>query len=118
MQRHDAAGHGREGNPLKARLTHHAGEGFRCRKAADRFHKITIRLGVARDEFSDLGDDAEGLELVQRVEARHLLGREFETEKMPARLQHPVNLRERKFDPRHVADAEGDRSGIEGFIGK
>ena len=35
---------------------------------------------------------------------------------MPAELQHAMCLGERRLDARHVADAEGDRHGVEAAI--
>ena len=34
---------------------------------------------------------------------------------MPARVQDAIDLREGGFEARHVADAEGDRAGVEAF---
>ncbi len=90
----------------------------RPRKAADRFDQVAIGLGVLGDGAAERGDDVEGVEIVERVEARHVDGGKFQAEKAPARAQHAMGLGQRRLDARHVADAEGDGDGVVTGIGK
>lgn len=55
------------------------------------------------------------LRMIDLVETGHVDGREFETEKTAAGLQHAVSFAEGAVDARHVADAEGDRSLVGGL---
>ena len=44
--------------------------------------------------------------------------RELEAQEAAAPLQHPKGLAQRLLDARHIADAEGDRIGVELRVGK
>ena len=102
-------------NPAAAIIV---GKGLRPRKAADRFDEVAVGVAIARHRAAQRRDDVEGIEVVERIEAGHVDGREFEAEKSPAGPQHAIELAQRDFDPRHVADAEGDGAGVEAAVRK
>ena len=56
--------------------------------------------------------------LVDLVQQGHVDMAEFEHQQAPAALQHAERLAERQLDARHVADAEGDRIGVEMVVGQ
>ena len=68
---------------------------------------------VPGDDLADRGNDGEGLGVVEPVEPRQVDPGEFEAEESAAALEHPIGLGQRLLDARHVADAEGDRIGVE-----
>ena len=43
---------------------------------------------------------------------------ELEAQEPAATLQHAPHLGQRRLDPRHVADAEGDRDGVDAAVGE
>ena len=88
------------------------------RKAADRFHQIAIRFGIAGDHAAERGDDVERVEVIEPVETGNIDGGELEAEEFSADLEHAKRLGERRIDARHVADAERDGRGIEGAVGE
>src|SRR3954468_17101386 len=94
-------------------VTDHAGEKFGLWKIADRFHKIAIRFGVAGDRASDLRDHIERVKLVELLKARYIDRGKFQTQKMPARLEHAVGFLQRCIDAGDIANAERDRIGVE-----
>jgi hypothetical protein len=88
------------------------------RKTADRFHQIAIGFRIARNRAAERGNDIERIEVVEPVEAWNIDGGEFEAKEFAADLEHAKSLGQRHFDPRHVADAEGDGHGVEAAIRK
>ena len=80
--------------------------------------QIAIGLGVAHDRAADRRHDVERIELVQRIEPRHVDVGEFEAQEAPAEPQHAVHLLQRHVDARHVADAERDRHRVEAPVRK
>ena len=91
-------------------------EGAGRREAADRFDEVAVGFGVARDGPAERGNDAERIGVVEGVEAGHVGLGEFQAQEAAARLEDPARLRQRRRDPGHVADAEGDRVGVEGAV--
>ena len=83
------------------------------RKARDRFDEIAIGVAVSRHEPAEHGNDVKRIGFIEPVEQRHIDIGEFEAEEPTAPLQDAVRLGERLVDPRHVANAEGDRIGVE-----
>ena len=59
------------------------------------------------------------MEVVEPIEDRHLARRQNSRQrKRPPVFEHAKGLGERAIDVRHVADAEGDRVGVERVVGK
>ena len=67
---------------------------------------------------ADLGQQLEGIGIVERIQPRHLDLGKFQAKETPARLQHPARFAQRLVDMRHIADAEGDGIGVEAGIGE
>jgi hypothetical protein len=102
----------------KAGRPHHVGEGVRARETANRFDEIAVRRGVAGDGAAERWDHVEGIELVKRIEARQIDAREFKAQEAAADPQHAVGFGERGFDPRYIANAEGDGDCIVAAVGE
>src|SRR6187200_38990 len=113
VDRCDPAGEIAVAHPLEARILDQAHERFLIGEASDALHKIAIRGAVARDKGAERRDRIEGIGVVKLVEHRNLDAREFEAEKSPAGLKHAERLGNSRIDMRDVANAEGDRIGIE-----
>ena len=96
----------------------HRGEILLVREFADRFDEIGIGFAVAGHHLADARNGVERPRLVDAVEQRHVDLGEFEAEEAAAGLQHAKGLGKRRLDARHVADAEGDRVGVEGIVGE
>ena len=79
--------------------------------------EILIGRAVAGHRRADARNHLEGIEFVQRIEARHGHCGKFQAEEASADLEHAVGLLKRAFDARHVADAEGDGDAIEAAVG-
>src|ERR1044072_8184747 len=118
MQRDDSAGEALERHAAEARAADHLGEFLGLGKLTDRFDEIAIGLGIASHRAADLRNHVERIEIVEPVEARHVDRRKLQAEEMPAELQHAMDLTKRRFDPRHVADAERDGDGVEALVQK
>src|ERR1700730_7668734 len=118
MNRDDPAGEPRERGPLEPRPGDLAANAFGIGKPRDRFDEITIGLFVARDQAADKRNDLKRIGLVETVEDRHVHIRKLETEKLAATPKNPVRLGQRLVDAWHIANAEGDRIGIEAVIGE
>ena len=56
--------------------------------------------------------------LVKPADQGRLDPREFKAKEAPAALQDAPRFGERAVDARHVANAEGDRIGVESIVGK
>ena len=78
------------------------------RKFTDRFDQVLIGVAIAGHRFADTRDHVERIEIVQRVEPRHVDRGKFQAEEAPADPEHAIGLGECAFDARYVADAEGD----------
>src|SRR5215470_11337380 len=102
MQRNHAAGQQAEARPSEPGRRDHFRKGRRLRKAPDRFHQISVGFRVARDCPAEGRDHIEGIEVVERVQPRHIDAGKFETEKAAAGPQHAEELSKRDIDPRHV----------------
>ena len=96
----------------------HVGEQVWRRKLADRFDEIAVGRAVARHHLAEKRNDGEGIGVVDPVEQRQVDAAEFEAQEAAAAPDDPIGFGERLFDPRHVADAEGDRVGVETRIGE
>src|ERR1700742_2681932 len=118
MDGDDAAAELRIAGTGKASLLDHRAKIFSGRKLADRFDKVAIGFGIARDELADRRNGPERISLINAVERCDIDLRKFETEKMAAPAQHAISLFERDVDARHVADAESDRIGVEIVVWK
>ena len=81
------------------------------------FDQILIGLAVAGHRPADRRDHVERIELVERVQPRHVDRGEFQAQEAPAQLEHAIGFAERALDARHVADAEGDGDAIEAAVG-
>ena len=79
--------------------------------------EVLIGLAVAGHRLADARDDLERIELVERVEPRHVDRGELQAQEAAADLEHAVGLGERAVDARHVADAEGDGDAVEALVG-
>src|ERR1700730_8483031 len=118
MNGDDPARKPRERGPLEPRPRDLAAKTLGIGKPRDRFDEITIGLIVARDQAADTRDDAKRIGFVEPVEDGHVHIRKLETEELAAAPKNPVRLCQRPVEWRHVANAEGDRIGIEGVIGE
>ncbi len=63
------------------------------------------------------GTNLEAVEIVERLKERGYFGREFETQKASARLQHAARLGERPIDMGDVAQPEADRIEVDAAVG-
>ena len=102
----------------EARRLDHGGEGLLVGKAPDRFDEIPVGVGVAGDRAPHRRDRVEGIEVVDPVEHRRGNLTELEAEEASARLEDAPSFGQRPLDLGHVADAEGDRVGVEPPVGK
>ena len=80
--------------------------------------EIAIGRPVARHDLAHRRNGGEGIDIVGVIQHRQVDAREFEAEKAAAALNHPIGFAQRLLDARHVADAEGDRIGVESPVGK
>src|SRR5690242_17502243 len=117
MQRDDAAGQLPIADAAEAGRLDHRGKSLRLRKFTDGLDEVLIRFAVAGDHLADARDSLEGIELVQPVEPGHVDSRKFKAQETAADLEHPIGLRQRALDARHVADAEGDGDAVEALVG-
>ena len=88
------------------------------REFADGLDEISIGLGVARDGAAELRDHPEREQVIEPIEPGHVDGGKFQAQEAPAGPQHAIGFLERAIDPRHVADAEGDRVAVEAAVGE
>src|SRR5215831_21389916 len=116
MQRNHTARQHAEAHPAESRRRDHIGESLRLREAPDRFHQISIGASVACYRAAERRDDVKGVEIVERIEPRHIDSGKFKADKAAAMPQHAVELGERDIDPRHIADAERDGASIEAAV--
>src|SRR5712691_7752801 len=91
MQRDDAATHALERDAAEAGRAHYLGKRIGPRKPADRFDQVAIGLGIADHGTAERRDHVERVEVVERVEARHIDGGELETEEAAAEPQHAIS---------------------------
>ncbi len=75
--------------------------------------QIAVWRAVSRDDLADRRNGGERVSVVGPVEHRQVDLRKLETKESSAAPEHAESLGERLFDPGHVADAEGDRVGVE-----
>src|SRR5262249_34984146 len=87
-------------------------------EAADRFHEIAVRPGVAGDDAPERGDNVERIKIINRIETRYVHGGEFQAEEASADAQHAISLAQRRVDAWHVANAEGDGDRVVAAFGK
>src|SRR5579864_1948401 len=106
MQRDDAACQQAIAYAAESSGRDFLGKGLRLREAPDRFDEIAIWLGIADDKATKRRNDVERIKVVERVEPRHVDGREFETDETASGPQHAKKFAERDIDLRHVADAK------------
>ena len=102
----------------ETRAADHRFEFRHGRKAADRFDQVAIAFRIASNGRADLGHQMVRIGVVDFLEAGPFGGREFEAEKPSAVLQHAVGFGQGLVDVGDVADAEGDRIGIEEPVGE
>ena len=84
---------------------------------ANGLRKIAVGLAVAGDDAARPGHEAEGIEVVDRLEPGLALG-ELQHEEPAARTQHAQHLAQGAVLVRHVADAEGHGHDIKRVVGK
>src|SRR5262249_32792143 len=100
MQRHDAAGERLRGYAAEAGGANHRGEIVRLGKAPDRLDEVAVGFRIARDRAAERRDDIERIEVIERVEPRHVDGGELETEEMAAQPEHAEGFLQRRLDAR------------------
>ena len=88
------------------------------REAADALVQIAIGLGVPGDERPKNGSAALGIGVVEAAERRRRHLAELQAVEAAARLQHAMRLAQRLVDVGDVAQAEGDRVGVERAVGE
>src|SRR5436305_3100448 len=86
------------------------------REAADRFDQVAVGIAIAGDHLAQCRNRGEGIGLVKTIEQRHIDVGKFQAQKPGAVLQDAARLGKRAVDSRHVADAEGDRIAIYGYV--
>src|SRR5581483_5542862 len=114
----DAAGEVAVAHAAKARLADQGGERLLLRKAADALDEVAVGLGRTRRQGAEPRDHLEGVEVVEAVEQRHLAGRELQAQVAATGPEHAVSLAQGAIDAGNVADAEGDRVGVERLVGE
>ena len=102
----------------EARVADHGGEGFLLGEATDAFDEILIGRAVAGRQFAEARDDLERMEIIDAVENRDLNFGKFKAHEAAAGAEHAVGFCERAVDMGDVADAEGDRVGVEALVGE
>src|SRR3984957_20834730 len=70
-------------------------------------------LASAGDDSAERRNGGHGIGVIKAIEKRRVDARELKGEEPPAALEHTISLAQRLVDARHIADAEGDRIGVE-----
>ena len=86
------------------------------REAADRFHQVAIRLPITRNGAAERRDDVERVKIIQPSRPGTSTAENSRQRNLPPTLQYAKRLGQRHIDPRHIADAERNRHGIEAAI--
>ena len=76
----------------------------------------TVGVAIAGHRSPRQRQDVEGIEVIGGARRHHHMA-EFQAEKPSARLEHAAAPRPAPLDPGHVAQAEGDRVGVERAVG-
>src|SRR3546814_907828 len=118
MQRGDAEAEVAVLHIAEAGRADHRREAFLVGKAADALHEIAVGLLVLRHQSADLRQDVEAVEVVGLRQRRIAHFREFQAQKAPARLQHAIRFAQRDVDMGDIADAKGNRIGIDRAVGQ
>jgi hypothetical protein len=100
-------------NALEASVADHVRERLLLGEFADALDEVLIRLRRACRQFTKTGNDFKRVEVIEPVEDRHLDLGELKTEKAAARFQHAKRFAQRRINVGDVADAEGNRVGVE-----
>ena len=116
MDRDDAAKDVVAFDLSESRVLHHAGDGVLIRMAVDGVHQIAIRCRIAHHQATeDRPGAAIGIPQARQEPRRTGPGLgELQHHRHPAAAQHAVHLAQARILVREVAQAEGDRDGIEG----
>ena len=80
--------------------------------------EVLIGFRIAGYGTAERRNHLEREEVVERIEAGHVDGGEFQTKETAAGPQHAIGLAQRGVDPRHVANTERDGVGVERTIAK
>ncbi len=78
--------------------------------------QVAVGRAVSRDDLADRRNGRERVSVVGSIEDRQVDLRELEAQELSAVPEHAEGLRERLLDPGDVADAEGDRVGVESAV--
>src|SRR6185312_2298226 len=92
MDGRDAAGEIAEAHALETGRLDALGERRLRRKTPDALDQILVGGAIPRDDGTDQRHEAEGIGLVEPVEAGHDDAAEFETIEAPARFQHAARF--------------------------
>src|SRR6185437_1243068 len=87
------------------------------REAADAFDEVLVGIAVAGDQRADPRQDAEGIDIIEARQGGQDDPAELQAEEPPARLEDAARLGEGGVDVGDVAQAEGDRVGIDAGAG-
>ena len=117
MQRDDAAAHRPKRNAGEAEARIIAAKAP-ASEIGGSIHQIAIGFRVADHGAADRRNNVERIEIVEPVEAGQGDGGKLQANEPAAGPQHAKRLRQRLLDPRHVADAECHRRGIEAAVTK
>ena len=117
MQASDAEGNVFPAHAAEAGLFHQRREAALVGKAADRLDEVGVGLGRSGHGRAEARDHEIGVEVVEGREPA-VRPREFEAGETPAGFQHAADFRQRRFEPRRVAQAEGDRQQVDAGVGE
>src|SRR5215471_13603051 len=87
-----------ESYPVEPGPLDHLGEFALPWEAPDAFHEIDIGVAITGDDLAEQRHDLKAVKIIERLQQRGDLGREFETEEPSARPQHAAGLGERRID--------------------
>src|SRR5262249_17084124 len=113
VERGDAASEIAERHLREAMLRNDPGKLLLHRESADALDQILIGLAVAGHYLAERRTDAEGIEVIEPRQRRQRDMTELQAQEAAARLQHAPRLGQGARDAGDVAQAEGDRVGIE-----
>lgn len=98
---------------MEAGLTHQVAERLAVGKGLDGFVEIAVGEAVAGDQPADTREDLAEVEQIKRAHQCIAGQGEFQDDRLPAALEHPLHLAEGAGNVGNIADAEGDGHGIE-----
>src|SRR5207253_6507360 len=118
VYRDDAAAESVVAAALQSRVLHHLHESLRVRMHADRLGQIAVTRRVARHQLAEQRQNAKGVGVVQRFQARDLRVRELEHQQLPAGLEGAAHGGERRALVGDIAQAEADGDAVEAAVGE